>query len=472
MALFSVFLAALSCVLVLFDFGPGWAQKLVLAVASAFFLLTFLQARHAKKKAGAWLLPVVLLLVLVNFTARYVEHVFDLSQSKMYQLRPQTIEWLEGLKQPITILVFLRSDDKTAVYAEFLRKKFAEKTALVDLQIKNINRDVELTRKYQINTPGQAVLISGGNWVTIANFQEKTLVPGLVRLLAKAEATLCFVSGHGEADLADDSASGLTLAQDALQNIGFSTRTIALADFSAESLQEACGVLFFVGAKTAFLETEIELLEEALFNGVAALFAVDPLTPGTFKGLLQKFGLTLTGQLVVEPGNAALHLPITHITMNRMGEHPALAGLQGRVLLPEVQNLQVKESSLFQWAPLFQTLEADPYRLVDSSESGSFLLAAGAVNTRTQKPQAIVFGSSKTFMNQFFDFSSNQQLLLSNIQWLTGAESFSWLESSEDAEKELSLSQRERTILKYFFVVALPLFAFLGCGFMLLRRRK
>jgi len=470
MALLSILLAALSCVLVLFDFGPGWVQKLVLAIASAFFLLTFLQTRRTEKKAGAWLLPVVLLLALINFTARYVEHVFDFSQSKIYQLRPQTIEWLEGLKQPITILVFLRSDDKTAVYAEFLRKKFAEKSALVDLQIKNINRDVELTRKYQVNTPGQAVLISGGNWVTIANFQEKTLVPGLVRLLTKAEATLCFVSGHGEADLADDSAGGLTLAQDALQNMGFSARTISLADFSAESLQEACGVLLFVGAKTAFLETEVELLKEALLK-VPALFAIDSLTPSTFKDLLQKFGLTLTGKLVVAPENAALHLPITHITMNRMGGHPVLENLRDRVLLPEVQHLQTKESSLLQWAPLFQTLEADPFRLVDSSETGSFLLAAGAVNIHTQRPQMIAFGSSKTFMNQFFDFSNNQQLLLSSIQWLTGAESFSWLESSEDAEKELHLSQRERTVLKYFFVV-LPLVAFLGCGFILLRRRK
>lgn len=476
MGILSVFLAAVSCILVFFDLVSQKLQYLSLAVAAAFFLIAWINRK--KNAEGAlslrkeWFVPLFILLALCNFVARTAEHVFDFSQDHLYQLQPNTIAWLEKLQQPVTIMVFVQNDSKTVGYAEFLKEKFAKETALVDVQIKNINRDVELANKYKITTSGQTVLLSQDHWVLSPDFYEKSLLSGLVRLLAKGDSTLCFLVGHGEADLDDHDISGLGKLKSELQNAGFPVKAVSLFGGSSEALREKCGVLFMVSPKTALLDAERELLDQSIKDGLKFFYAFDYPLPESIAAHAQNIGLDVNGKAVVNPQNATYRIPIHQVIFENFGDHPVVQGLQGKLLLPEVRDLHVLAQNFLQWTPLLQTFESEPFRQIDRPQlPGEFQLALTA-SSSDGKAQGVAFGTGQMWTNQYLDFSVNRELLLNTIRWLAGTPDVSLLEQGKKDEVLLRVRPENLFQVKLFFIVVLPFAALLTCGILWLVRRR
>mgnify|MGYP003967707469 CR=1 FL=1 len=113
---------------------------------------------------------------IVNIFARYNDKVFDVSWYQLYSLRPQSVDWLKKIEEPIEILIFLRSSDKTFAYAEWFQEETTKLTPNLKVKIQNINKDISLARRYNVTKTGEAVLVSGDQWIKVNNFKDLDLL--------------------------------------------------------------------------------------------------------------------------------------------------------------------------------------------------------------------------------------------------------------------------------------------------------
>jgi len=70
--------------------------------------------------------------------------------------------------------------------------------------------------------------------------------------------TICFISGHGERDIADAEAEGYQAIDKALQNENYQTRSINLV--TENQVPADCSVIVLSGPKSALIPQEATLI--------------------------------------------------------------------------------------------------------------------------------------------------------------------------------------------------------------------
>lgn len=167
MILISIFSIVISLGVIALNVQPVWIQLLAFAINAALFLTTLFKEASksgtsktflAKIQSRSFLIISFFVLITINIICKKYDTVFDLSKSKVYALRPETISWIQKIKDPTDILIFLRRDDKTVTYAEWLQKQINQSTDKVHIEIKNINQEISLTQKYDVHQTGEVVL--------------------------------------------------------------------------------------------------------------------------------------------------------------------------------------------------------------------------------------------------------------------------------------------------------------------------
>lgn len=476
-------LAAL--VLVFFNVQPVWVQYVVFGVSLSFFITYLMRdIGNGKPKAGpsvSWMrkrhsvLTIFFLFLAVgNFLARRYEVVWDVSRYKTYALRDQTISWLKKIGKPVEVMIFLSNDDKTVGYAEWFQKQANQQTSNIKIALKNINREVLLTQKYGVKHEGETVLVSEDNWVKTDTFGESSLVTGLMRLLSKNNASLCFLIGHGEPDISHTFELGP--ATEFLNNLGYTTKAVSLDSMAALEIEKDCSVLMVIGSRTEFLPLEAQRLAALMKNlKLPLLFALDLPASQAIQKELQNEGIDLSSDLVVNTGNAKEGIPFTDIVLYA-GAISALEiqDVTGKIYLPEVQALSLKsdsQTSFLDWHPFITTPPSGKFHLAEGVEQSEPLTLAAYGLDRYGKIKRILLGSGRLFLPRPFNFGDNRKLIMSSLTWLLGEKEMSWVDSPLKDEPYMQFSVPEEFWLKNTVIYILPGMAFLLLFFFWFKRR-
>lgn len=456
-----------SLALIYFNVGPEWLQYLCFAVSVAFFLLVLLDSAPFSKsrflllrKKGGLFFIIALIFVLCIISRRY-EIPFDLSQNKVYSLRNQTIEWLKKIDIPIEIMIFVRHDDKTFSFAHWLQEQVSQHTSFVTVKIKNINEEVNLAQRYGINRTGQTVLVSGDNWTKVDDFKEATLLPGIMRLLTKTHASLCFSVGHGEPDLNDQSENGFWKLHEFMTKVGYKIVSVSLAESDVNKIEKTCGVFFLVSPRTKFQSQEEETLLKLAENKITPLvLAVDLPYPEVVPQLLKKEGLSLSSNVVVYEKNLEKKIPKTDIILYPSQASTLLTRLRNKIYLPEVLALNtVSSDGKISWQPLLTTPSEEDYQLMGEKEVRHFYL--GFYGSVGEKPMRVVIGTGKALLSKNIDFGDNTNLVLSAVGWLLEEQNMTWVMELNSDEVYMELGETENFWIKNMSIYGLPLLAFM-----------
>jgi hypothetical protein len=457
-------------ILMVINVQPLWIQFVALAISASLFLVQVVQTIQVSGRTRAWAMKYRLLLIgipgllVLNAVARRYDQVWDFSQTKVYSLSPESVTWIQKIQDPVQVLIFLRKDDKTFAYANWIQKQMDQHSPHVTVEIKNINKEVQLTQFYQVGQTGETVLVSGSRWVKVKNFKEEYLIPGFVKLLSKVQSPLCYVTGHGEPDPESTTEDGTSKLKTLLADYGYQVKVVSLLNFQeVPSHANACSVIMVLSPKLDVLDQEVDALKRMLGTSTTFLWGLDPPTSPALVRLFEDWGLRFSGDWIVNPQNLDQHLPLTNLFVPSIGTHPVLNGLQSQIYLPDSQAFSVV-SDKTSWKPVLVTPANMPFQLLrgtqDKTAPGFFTLIASSTDS-TGQPKQWVAGTGKGFTNKYLNFGDNELLVLNSLRWLLKEDGSEWSLPLPKEETHWVLSARERTLVQIVFLYVFPGVAFL-----------
>lgn len=452
-------LVAVAAYLIYADYPLG-LRLAAIAAAAAVLLTGLFRDLPKPEKLRRWSTRNLLLLcfavffIALNIVTRVYEKVWDFSKTRIYSLRQESVDWIAKIPGKVEIGIFLRSDDKTSKYVDWLRESAARLGDRLSIRVHNINRDVGLVSQYGVAKAGEAVISAGERWVKVPSFTETDIVQGLVRLFSRQGTAVCFVVGHGEPDITSALPGGLADAATHLKGIGYGTRSVSLSTARPEDLESGCAMLAIVGPKSEFFPNELETLR-AVLSKIPLLVAVGADAPPGVTTVLTELGITLGGRTLVNPDNLDRKVPVTDITVDAVSQN-----LSGLLYFPQVQAIGISNTGAA-WQPIITTLATQRILEEGTESSGPYTLAAA--EQAEGQPRRIVTGSARSFINSSWRFGKNGELALMWTRWLIADDTLQLPTAALVNEPLMDLSDQQMQRIKNSVFYGVPGLAFGLC---------
>ena len=377
-------------------------------LASIWQALSSRQGRYGST-AGATVLLVMGILVLVNVLNFKYHKSFDLTETGLYGLSGQSKQLVENLSQELRITGFFASASSGQQFREMM-EDYQQASSQLQFEVVDPEDDVAAAARYEIRRNGQAVVESGAKKETIEllNFQgnwqpdnEERITNAIIKVTRQRDKSVYFLQGHGERDIEDSREEGFSLLAGALVKQNYQVETWNLAQ--QDKLPEALDVLVSAGPQVNFLPAEAQLIRQHLESGGKFLLLVDPQNDFDMnQGFLSDFGMTFNQDIVLDVSGTGqlMGLGAAAPLAGSYAEHPITAKLENILTFyPRSQSISVSEGSLgYAQVELVKTtprswgekdLEAEEVEFdQDVDRPGPLTLAAVATKTVTVEEES------------------------------------------------------------------------------------
>jgi hypothetical protein len=330
---------------------------------------------------------IVLVLGLVNYLAfRHYER-FDWTSAGMYTLSDKSKSVLKGLKEDVTVYLFMSRNEPSFVDTDELLQRY--KTASQHVVVQYVDPDREpgefqiLSQRFGVqqgvNELGEtrvdvAAVVAMGDkkWhvdrddlvgfdlgpipgvdsIEVNIKAEQAMTGAIVQVLSGRATKVCVTRGHGEISLDDQDERSLIAVKTALRHDNVELEPIET--MGKATVPKECDAVLVLGPQNAFAESEARVIVEYVKGGGRALLALDPVIendvvqPTGFEGPLETLGVRLDRSLALELNEEHLLSPSPLLFLvTEFGEHRSTRMLRGgaRVVLTLARSLSVLAES-------------------------------------------------------------------------------------------------------------------------------
>lgn len=318
--------------------------------------------RSTQSNTNALLATLAALLIFgaINFLGSRYSTKFDLTETQLFTLAPETQETVRNLGQKIKILVFDRSlsDTDRELLNNYAKLNPNFTYELVDPQV-----DFGRAQSFKVKSFGEVYLESGDQKRLVttlgpeSRLKETELTNAIAQLSSTTQATIYFLQGHGERPIEGEQ-GGLTEAVTGLKAKNFIAKPLNL--IREGKIPEDGLALAIIGPQRPLLDRELTLLETYLQRGGRLLALLDPASDGGLSQLLTRWGVKLDNRLVVDAsgtGQLAGLGPDAPI-VTQYGDHPITQDFKGGVsIYPVARSLEIVNTSGITATPLIKTDE-------------------------------------------------------------------------------------------------------------------
>jgi ABC-type uncharacterized transport system involved in gliding motility auxiliary subunit len=493
-----------------FSGGFSWLTLLLGGLGLLFFLsITF--GGESANIAGylrlflnlAFLLGalVFLYLILSNHNARR-----DLTKNKQFSLSPQTIRYLRGLTDTITVTGF-------ATNPQDMRRFFDQYTRYTDrlkLGIRNPFKDFReaqrLKNEFESDLyPGDVFLQCGKRKKKLSELEESKFINALVEIQRPKDIFIYFLMGHGEGSLDEPSEEQLkknipsfyTLKR-LCEERGMIVKTLEL--MRTGLVPEDASALVCAGPRLDLYPIEKDALMRYLEQGGRLILMLDPpkdtdQTFPLFKSLLESFGIALKDDIIMDPNKASMEqfgIPIIPL-VTRYIKHAITENIPqtgAALFLPLARSVNplaplppaiivtpLMQSSPYSWSQPIGDLLKEKFSPPERSRIAPQNVAAAVTKTppggeEDKQTRIVVFGDSDIFTDVNIIYQIPVYLFLNSVSWLTQMEDIVAIPPKLLEDTPLSLTAGQKEFLAILFMIAIPsLIFFGGLGYTLIRRR-
>jgi len=320
---------------------------------------------------------------------------------------------------------------------------------------------------------------------------EDAFTSALISVTQQAAPLVWFTSGHGEKSPEAADPLGLSNLTTVLEQQGISSETVTLAERS--EIPADVKLIVIAGPARRFLDHELDLVQAYLDRGGRCLALIDPLEDTGLEGLLDRWGVALGNDIVVDPSRqlpfvSAANLLVTdyteHPIVEKMGtlvtlyplarsarpSQPAPAGLTVTPLAstsPEGWGETQTSVSTFQFDE-GQDLTG-PVSIAVAAERAP---AAGAAGGEAPPPsRLVVVGDSDFVANSQLSNVGNRDLVLGVTYWLIEQEQLIGIGPKPIESIHLNLTGPQLSGIFWFSFLAMPgVVGALGAGMWWVRR--
>jgi ABC-type uncharacterized transport system involved in gliding motility auxiliary subunit len=478
----------------------GWTY-LLLAAGLACFVLFFIRRLRPLNtpllviaRGAIFMALLLVLLASLNVVASHLTPRLDLTELRGYSLSEQTLNALEGLREPISISAFLRPTDYRSQVADKLLGEYAKRSPWISYEV--INPDVRPSAMQQkgVSKYGTLVFEKTPKRLEINSVDEQSITSAILRLSDDDPRTVYFSTGHGERDLESAQRAGSRLLAWHLRNkTGYVLETVNFG--TSGTLPDDVDVLVISSPRNPFPDQDVEVLEGYLERGGRLLVLLDAGLPNPFPELLDRWGVEVGENMVFDPGSSFFGDSATPlvskyepslITRPLQGMNtffPVAREVVPSDAMPEgLQAQSLVKTSDRSWAEV--NME-DPQAYFDPAEDepGPISLAvsvrsslAAGRGAEAAKARLVVFGDSDFVSNAALSSTDadlgNALLLASAIDWLLEDDSLITLMATSTEKRRVILSGRQMRWIGYTTILLVPLTVALFGGVVWWRRRR
>jgi ABC-type uncharacterized transport system involved in gliding motility auxiliary subunit len=423
---------------------------------------------------------------------------------------------VEGLKQPVRLTYFYRSQDPEGRRVKDVLEIMAHRNDLLQVRTIDPDRQPAAAQAFGVRLYNAAVLEAEDRKLLVQTSDEAELAIGIQRVLRERAVWICFLEGHNELPMDNfevhthvegvsnhnhgDASSkfvqmqghGIGRLRRALEAQGYQTRKITLA--TASSVPSDCNVVIMANPRTTFLPSESEALESYFAHG-GSLFAMLDLgfvLEPRLAALFEKLGVRLPQEAVVDPlSHYSTDSEMVAVTAYQAS--PVTAGLS-MTFYPGIRPLlPVQPAAGLATTPLLAS-SRDSYtrvvapagvrevgsaapakagaphpgpRLLGMSSEGRWSLSA---DTGPQF-RAIVIGDGDFASNSFLPYLSNSDFALAAVRWLIREERTTAVTSRIPVPPMILLSGAQMSWIFLLVEGLLPLGIF-SLGFLVWWKRR
>lgn len=444
-------------------------------------------------KTNVFVLAVVLIgiLVLGNVAFGELSVRWDLTEKKDHSLSKQTVKTLENLQQPVDIYFFGGGQDEDDEI-EALLKEYAKRSDHIKLHVVNPNENPSLARKYDVQSYGTTVFVSGKETKSVEAFSlfqpgaspdsyqftgEEQFTQAIMQVTDAKKERLLFLQGHGEPDPRDVFAQAVQL----MEGEGYQVETVNLA--AEGRLPKTKGTIVIAGPTQDISDKERQLIGEFLAADGKIMVFLPPSEEETYdhlSQLLSNWGVKPEHNMVIDPERSYFNDPLSPVPLYE--EHMITSELdrQERVLiLPRSRGLAEQKQKGLTVSPLLKTsdaawgetdLKAEQAKKGKDDTAGP--LTIGYAVEAKATPKAVILGNVTLLDSQLFTLQGNADFVLNSLHWLNGDQKKIAIRPQERKVARITLTPRQADNIFLGTVVALPLFILLSGVAVWWRRRQ
>lgn len=418
------------------------------------------------------------ILAAANYLSTRYHHRFDLTESSVYSLSPQSAQVVKNLEKKLTLEAFVEGGANPEL--RDILENFGYASPNVSFEMIDPDRRPELAERYGISAYNTVRVSYGDQSTNVTQPTEESLTNAIIKLTRARQETVCVVEGHAEPDIDDaENARALSQAKSALENEHYQVKKILLA--TLEKVPEDCSVVLVAGPARPYQEHELSALDSYLRGGGRALFLLAPQRAAEFVDFLKPWGVQVGNDIVVDQVLrlfAGPALGITPLVDTYDPAHEITRDLKGRTIFPMtrsvtaaagekagLQVIEIVKTSPSSWAEtdldgLFERQQAT----LDPDDRRGPVAVAVAVEAdlksmggKEGKARLVVFGSAEFADNQHLEGTYfNRDLFLNAVGWLVGESDLLSIRARSIRASRVNFSQEEGTIIFYLSVLVVP----------------
>ncbi|MGH7263689.1 MAG: GldG family protein [Candidatus Rokuibacteriota bacterium] len=408
----------------------------------------------------------------------------DLTENRRHSLSEQTIKVLKELGTPVKATAFFRPDQPGKRTAEDLLEQYAARSdGKFTWEVVDADRDPLRAKRYGVETYGTVVLEATVKddrvkEEKILDAEEEKLTNALIRVTREGKRTVYFLTGHGEKDLASAERTGLSQIKAEVEKLNYETRDLLLA--REPKIPDDAAIVVVAGPQKDLLANETEALQGYIARAGKVLFMIDPFQAGGLTALLDRHGLGLGNDVIIDinPQGRLLGAGPEIPVVGDYESHPITRDFRFATLFPVARSIGVKDkapegvstqalarTSGESWAESNQEQIRTGQVKPDANEArGPLTVAAVATadardvpeDRKGAKARIVVIGDSDFATNAFLNLSGNRDFFLNTLSWLAEEENLIAIRPKEPRTTPVFLTAAQGQVLFFVPVVILP----------------
>lgn len=463
------------------------AGFLLLGAYLAFGLENFrnlLGQRSTKQGAGALIYSLLFLMLVggLNYLGARHSKRWDVTESGVYTLAPQSKKVIESLPEPLVATAFVEGGVNPAIETLLDSYRYVAPDKM-SFRIVDPDKEPTLVEGMKITAVPSINLQVGKESFVVSQPSEETITNGILRVARTTKKVVYFTQGFGEASTDDkDNRDGYANARVALEQENYEIKTLVLG--TTEKIPDDANAIIIAGLERPITDQAIDSLNAYLKRGGHLFLLLGP-RQGSEKliKLLEDWGVKLGNDVVLDQEMRLFEGPRVGMAplARSYGEHAITQGFRDATTFPKTRTVDpaaegkkgLSATSLVKtgntaWgetnlddlfgkgtASLDDTDKAGPVSLAVAVEAK--LKDMGVTPPPAEDARLVVFGTP--------DFANNQQLakspqngdLFQNaVGWLVGQSELVSIRSRSVRASRAELTGSQTVQIFYLSVLILP----------------
>ena len=439
-----------------------------------------LQRRSTRYGLHAALYSLILVgvLILLNFLNTRYHYRWDLTESKVFSLSPQTIKLLGQLNQDLQVYGFFEKGENPK--ATDLIKSYTYRSSRVKFTAIDPDRHPEMAKQFKIQQMNTLHISYGQESMNLTDANEEAVTNAIIKLTKATKKNVLFLTGHGEPKLDDrETPQGYAAAKEALENENYLVKEFLLS--TQEKVPPETSLLIIAAPEKPLTEHEIAAIESYLKSG-GRMLALLP-TPGgeSLKGLLRAWGVEAGDDIVVDQVVrlfAGPTLGVEPIADTYSAVHPITRDFKERTLFPLVRSLEAAKEAK-DGLEVTSLVKTSSTSWAEKDVNGIFKQGRASLGTEDKKgpisvavavtaslkklgaerdgdAKLVAVGTAGFANNRFINIFFNRDFFLNAVNWLVGQEEMISIRARSVRSSRVQLTEGEGAAIFYLSFLILP----------------